>query len=238
MTLLRHALSYAKPGQAGRLAEILVEVADGLKNAPGCEQYIVSRVKGDPDAVAVSERWRSEADMQAALAGAKDDPNFAEVMEILDRERGGGPVDLEPIGGVGFLPSPVGGYTHQPIAEFEDLAPKFGMEAMGQTRSVSKSLGLTQIGSQHYTMPPGARQLFGHNHANAEELYIALAGAGRIALDDDVRTFEAGDAVRVGPGVMRAVEAGPDGLTFLAVGASRPGEYTMETGWWPHGAVV
>lgn len=229
----RHALAYAKPGQADRLAEILTAVADGLRNSPGCERYIVARVKDDPDAVAVSEQWRSEDDMQAALAAATGSPQMAEALDLLDSERGGGPVDMTPLGGVGLIESPGSGYAHRAVMDVEDVAPKFGMDAMGSCRTVGRELGFTQLGAQHYIVPPGVRQLFGHRHANAEELYVVLAGSGLVALDDDVRPLAAGDVLRVDPPVTRAFEAGPDGLTFIAVGAKHEGDGELLDGWWP-----
>src|SRR5262249_51903914 len=62
------------------------------------------------------------------------------------------------------------------------------------------------------------RSPFSHRHRNAEEVYVMLAGAGRVKLDDDLFAVRARDAIRVAPGVARAFEAGPDGLEFLAFG--------------------
>ena len=60
-----------------------------------------------------------------------------------------------------------------------------------------------------------------------------LSGTGRIALDDEVRDVRAFDAIRIAPGVARALEAGPDGLEWLAVGAHVEGDAEMLAGWWP-----
>ena len=47
---------------------------------------------------------------------------------------------------------------------------------------------------------------------------MILAGSGRIKLDDDLVELRPLDAIRVAPDVVRAFEAGPDGLEFLAFG--------------------
>jgi mannose-6-phosphate isomerase-like protein (cupin superfamily) len=74
---------------------------------------------------------------------------------------------------------------------------------------------------------PGQRQAFAHRHQMAEEIYVVLSGSGRIKLDDDVREIGPLDAIRIGPGVARGVEAGPDGVEFLAFGPHHEGESEM-----------
>ena len=68
------------------------------------------------------------------------------------------------------------------------------------------------------------RRLTPHRHTRAEEVYVILAGTGRIKLDDELRDVRALDAIRVRPDVARALEAGPDGLEFLAVGPHHQGD--------------
>jgi len=53
---------------------------------------------------------------------------------------------------------------------------------------------------------------------------VILAGDGLIKLDDEVLPVRRLDAIRVAPGVVRAFEAGPDGLELLAFGPNRPGD--------------
>jgi hypothetical protein len=43
-------------------------------------------------------------------------------------------------------------------------------------------------------------------------------------LDDELLDLRPFDLVRVAPGVVRQFEAGPDGLTFIAIGGPRPEE--------------
>jgi len=70
----------------------------------------------------------------------------------------------------------------------------------------------------HFRLRPGKRSPFAHRHFTAEEVYVILSGSGRIKLDDELSDVKALDAIRVAPKVVRAFEAGPDGLEFLAFG--------------------
>ena len=59
----------AQPGQRDALLDILLEAANLVADLPGCEVWIVNRVPDDPDAIWVTEIWRSEADHAASLTG-------------------------------------------------------------------------------------------------------------------------------------------------------------------------
>ncbi len=74
------------------------------------------------------------------------------------------------------------------------------------------------IGIAFHRVKPDCRQAFAHRHDEAEEIYVVLSGSGRIKLGDDVREVGEMDAIRVAPEVMRAFEAGPDGLELLVFG--------------------
>ena len=60
-------------------------------------------------------------------------------------------------------------------------------------------------------------------------------GSGRIKLDDEVHDLRQWDVLRIGPGVMRNLEAGSDGITLIAFGAPIGEENDGEIvpGWWP-----
>ena len=60
-----------------------------------------------------------------------------------------------------------------------------------------------------FRIHPGRPSPFAHRHTTAEEVYVILAGDGRVKLDDEVLPVRRLDAIRVAPGVMRAFEAGP-----------------------------
>jgi uncharacterized cupin superfamily protein len=80
------------------------------------------------------------------------------------------------------------------------------------------ALGAEQTGVTHFRLHPGKRSPFTHRHVEAEEVYVILAGSGRVKLDDEVADIRPLDAIRVAPQVARAFEAGPDGLEWLAFG--------------------
>jgi mannose-6-phosphate isomerase-like protein (cupin superfamily) len=82
-------------------------------------------------------------------------------------------------------------------------------------------------------MKPNQRQPFGHRDEQEEELYVVVAGSGRVKLDDEVVELRQWDALRVAPETMRSFEGGPDGLEFVAFGARGLGMDDVEAtpGW-------
>jgi mannose-6-phosphate isomerase-like protein (cupin superfamily) len=120
------------------------------------------------------------------------------------------------------------------LLEIEDAAPGFGLETVS-FRGAREALGGERVALSRQTVAPGARQPFGHRHAQEEEIYVILSGTGRLALGDEVLDVAADDAIRVGPGVARAFEAGPQGLVLLAFGTPGAGGQDAEPlpGWWP-----
>jgi mannose-6-phosphate isomerase-like protein (cupin superfamily) len=125
-----------------------------------------------------------------------------------------------------------GPYTHRKLTDVEDSAPKFGIEELQEARFAKYDLDAEQTGVAYLRVKPGKRQGFGHRHEDAEEVYLVLAGSGRVKLDDDIVELEPLDALRVAPGVTRQFEAGPDGLDLLAVGPRRDGDGEVIPGWW------
>ena len=59
----------AQPGQRDALRDLLLEAANVVADLPGCELWIVNAMPDDPDAIWVTEVWRSEADHAASLTG-------------------------------------------------------------------------------------------------------------------------------------------------------------------------
>ena len=59
-----------------------------------------------------------------------------------------------------------------------------------------------------------------------------LAGSGRVKLDEEILELEPMHAIRVAPNVMRAFEAGPDGIDLLAFGPRHDGDGEVIQGWW------
>ncbi len=95
-----------------------------------------------------------------------------------------------------------------------------------------KDLEATQCGVSLQRLKPNQRMPFGHQHEQQEEIYVIAAGSGRLKLDDEIVDVAQWDAVRVAPAVMRAFEAGPDGLDVVAFGAPGVPDSEQEMGWW------
>jgi mannose-6-phosphate isomerase-like protein (cupin superfamily) len=124
-------------------------------------------------------------------------------------------------------------YTKQNLKDIEDAAPKFGMPAEIEARFARRALGGESLGLSHFTLAPNFRIPFGHRHAQQEEVYVLVAGSASLKLDDEIVELEPWDAVRIGTGTMRNVQAGPDGAVYLAFGAGDdPGDAELEQGWW------
>jgi mannose-6-phosphate isomerase-like protein (cupin superfamily) len=129
----------------------------------------------------------------------------------------------------------VSGYTKLNLAEdVENSAEKFGMGDVLAAHFVRDDLEAKQFGLSLQRLKPNQRMPFGHNHKSQEEVYVVVGGSGRLKLDDDVVDVARWDAVRVAPEVMRAFEAGPDGLEVVAFGAPATGlqDAQQEMGWW------
>jgi mannose-6-phosphate isomerase-like protein (cupin superfamily) len=112
------------------------------------------------------------------------------------------------------------GYTIVNLLEVEDTVSERvpGLEG----RFGRRHLGSRDLGVSHWRYAPGLRAPQGHSHREQEEAYVVVAGSGRVRLDDEIRDVRMWDVIRVAPAVVRAFEAGPDGLELIAVGGPRP----------------
>ncbi len=124
-------------------------------------------------------------------------------------------------------------YTHKSLNEVPDKAPDFGMGEIQEARFATESLSAENTGLAYIVLRPGKRQGFAHKHENAEEIYVVLAGSGRLKLDDDINDVETMDAIRVAPTVLRSFEAGDEGLEILAFGPRHEGDgEVVRNGFW------
>jgi mannose-6-phosphate isomerase-like protein (cupin superfamily) len=123
-------------------------------------------------------------------------------------------------------------FTHKKLTDVKDSAPEFGMAEIQEARFAKGDLDAKRTGVSHQRLKPGKRSPFGHRHEQAEEVYVVIAGSGRMKLDDEIIEIERLDAIRVSPEVVRAFEAGGDGLEVLAVGARHDGDGEIIQGWW------
>lgn len=127
------------------------------------------------------------------------------------------------------MPSP---YTHKKLTDVKDSASEFGMEEVQEARFAKNDLDAEDTGVSHHRLKPGQRTPFGHKHEKAEEVYVVIGGSGRLKLDDEIIEVERLDAIRVSPEVVRAFEAGPEGIEVLAVGTRHDGDGEVIPGWW------
>jgi mannose-6-phosphate isomerase-like protein (cupin superfamily) len=125
-----------------------------------------------------------------------------------------------------------GSYTKKNLRDIEDSAVKFGLSDAQQARFARRDLAAEQTGLTHLIVKPGQREAFAHRHRDAEEVYVVLGGSGRVKLDDEIVDLNRLDAVRVGPGTTRQLEAGPDGLEVLIFGAHVEGDVEQVADFW------
>ncbi|HET6997546.1 MAG TPA: cupin domain-containing protein [Solirubrobacterales bacterium] len=125
-----------------------------------------------------------------------------------------------------------GPFTHMKLTDVKDSAPEFGMDDVQEARFAKGDLDAEKTGVSHQRLKPGQRTPFGHKHEEAEEVYVVIGGSGRLKLDDEIIEVERLDAIRVSPEVIRAFEAGPEGIEVLAVGARHDGDGEVFPGWW------
>jgi uncharacterized cupin superfamily protein len=118
-------------------------------------------------------------------------------------------------------------------ADVENVAPKFDMPDEMQARFARRAVGGETLGLSLMTLEPGFRIPFGHKHEDQEEVYVVVRGSGRVKVDDDVVELAEWDAIRFAKNTMRNMEAGPEGIEYLAFGAGDdPMDAEMAPGWW------
>ena len=125
-------------------------------------------------------------------------------------------------------------YTHVNLKEVEDQAPRFDMSPDVEMRMARVALGLESSGVSYQRLAPSFRLPFGHKHNRQEEVYVVVGGGGRIKLGDEVVELRQWDAVRVPNDTLRCLEAGPEGIELIAIGAPNtgPGDADTVPGWW------
>jgi mannose-6-phosphate isomerase-like protein (cupin superfamily) len=128
------------------------------------------------------------------------------------------------------------GFATINLLEIEDSV---GDRAPGiEGRFARKYLDSRDLGISHFRYDANLRSPMAHSHREQEEAYVVVAGSGRVLLDDECVDLRQWDVVRVAPEVVRAFEAGPDGLEVIAVGGPKPvdGDGVRATANWPDAA--
>jgi mannose-6-phosphate isomerase-like protein (cupin superfamily) len=117
--------------------------------------------------------------------------------------------------------------------DVENQAPKFNMPEGIEARFARTAIDGETLGLSHMKLAPGFRMPFGHKHEGQEEVYVVVRGSARIKVEDEIVELGELDAIRFDKDTMRAVEAGPGGVEYLAFGAGTdPQDFEMVQGWW------
>jgi mannose-6-phosphate isomerase-like protein (cupin superfamily) len=123
-------------------------------------------------------------------------------------------------------------YAKTNLRDVEDMAVEHGLSDTQEARFPRVELGAEQTGVNYLIIKPDHREAFAHRHRQAEEIYVVLAGSGKVKLDDELVDLAPLDAVRVSPGVARSFEASPDGLEVLIFGPHVDGDGEMVPDFW------
>jgi mannose-6-phosphate isomerase-like protein (cupin superfamily) len=126
------------------------------------------------------------------------------------------------------------GYTKKNLKQdVENAAPKFDMPEEMEARFARRAIGGKTLGLSHFTLAPNFRIPFGHKHEGQEEVYVIVRGSARVKVEDEIVELGQWDAIRFDMNTMRNVEAGPDGVEYIAFGAGDdPTDAEMAPGWW------
>jgi mannose-6-phosphate isomerase-like protein (cupin superfamily) len=122
-------------------------------------------------------------------------------------------------------------YAKANLLEIESSSQTEGLEA----HFARKYLDSRDLGVSLFRYAPNYQAKMAHSHKVQEEAYVVVHGSGRILLDKDAVELELWDVIRVAPEVVRAFEAGSDGLDILAVGGPKPkdGDGVRQVPDWP-----
>jgi mannose-6-phosphate isomerase-like protein (cupin superfamily) len=92
----------------------------------------------------------------------------------------------------------------------------------GAVRFVRRALGVEAFGINWFELPPNEH---GREHdetaSGQEEVSVVVRGSGHWRIDGADVPVRTGSFVRVDPEAKRCPVAGPEGMTFVAIGARR-----------------
>jgi mannose-6-phosphate isomerase-like protein (cupin superfamily) len=107
-------------------------------------------------------------------------------------------------------------YSITHIDEIEGAGPG------GSVRFVRRELGVEAFGINWFEIAPNSE---GHEHDESEtgqeEVNVIVRGSGVYRIEGEEVQVSPGTFLRFDPGTTRVPVAGPEGLTFIAVGARR-----------------
>jgi mannose-6-phosphate isomerase-like protein (cupin superfamily) len=106
----------------------------------------------------------------------------------------------------------------------------------GAVKLAADELGVGSFGMQVLDFPAGFDDYPEHDHAEdgQEEVYVVLAGSADFEVAGERVPTEEGSMLWVGPGTMRTLTAGDNGVRILAIGCvpnpayERPGPFKVD----------
>jgi quercetin dioxygenase-like cupin family protein len=108
------------------------------------------------------------------------------------------------------------GYSVVNIEDIEGAGPG------GAVRFVRRELGVEAFGVNWFELAPETE---GHEHdeqqTQQEEVNVVIDGAGHWRIDGEKIAVKRGTVLRFDPETTRCPIAGPEGMTFVAIGARR-----------------
>ena len=81
-------------------------------------------------------------------------------------------------------------FTHKKLEEVKDSAEDFGHSDKMEARFAKGDLETEETGFSFHRLKPNKRQPFGHQHEDAEEVYVVVRGDGLFKLDDEIIEVE------------------------------------------------
>ena len=120
------------------------------------------------------------------------------------------------------------------MTDIDNSAADRGPDGL-EARFARRHIDSEHLGVSYFRYNANFRTPFGHSHREQEEAYVVVGGSGKMKADDEVVELSQWDVIRVAPKVVRAFEAGPDGLELIAIGNDRPegGDGEMVQDFWP-----
>jgi quercetin dioxygenase-like cupin family protein len=97
-----------------------------------------------------------------------------------------------------------------------------GAGPTGGVKFVRRVLGVEAFGVNWFELPPNAEGVE-HDESGTEqvEVNVVIAGSGRWRIDGEEVEVSRGTFLRFDPDTTRMPIAGPDGMTFVGIGARR-----------------
>ena len=115
-----------------------------------------------------------------------------------------------------------------------DIEPYSGPQELEgiRFRPAAAALGVSAWGMNILEIDAGSELYPEHDHMGdgQEEVYVILEGQARLRIGDEERVLNKGDLTRVGPETKRKLLAGPNGVTFLAIGGTPGKAYPAKKG--------